>query len=313
MKILIYGAGVIGCELSHELCKGKNDITILARGNWKSSIDRNGLVICHYGQLHTTKDSVHTIAELDADDKYDLIFVTMQYTQALDVLPHIARNKSQRIVLVGNNMTPSFCLEQIKNHSSIKKEVAFGFQGTGGYRKTEKMVSMHSFHVGMTIGGLREYLSSDFQKSICAAFDGTGYQLTWEQNMEGWLLSHAAHILPTAYLCYSLNCHLRHASKEQICLTIDAVAEAHKILQKLGYPIRPEEEEKAFEEKRERKRRALYWLVKTPAGKYVISTHCSHAIAEMTALDREFEKLKQQAVLPAPAWDQLRTGATAVL
>ncbi|MCD8069249.1 MAG: NAD-binding protein [Lachnospiraceae bacterium] len=27
MKILIYGAGVIGCELAHMLCK-KNDVTL---------------------------------------------------------------------------------------------------------------------------------------------------------------------------------------------------------------------------------------------------------------------------------------------
>lgn len=40
MKILVYGAGVIGCELAHELCKGKNDVTILARGNWKQNIQK---------------------------------------------------------------------------------------------------------------------------------------------------------------------------------------------------------------------------------------------------------------------------------
>lgn len=35
MRILIYGAGVIGCELAHELCKGKNEVVLLARGDWK--------------------------------------------------------------------------------------------------------------------------------------------------------------------------------------------------------------------------------------------------------------------------------------
>jgi len=312
MKILIYGAGVIGCELAHELCKGKNDVTILARGNWKRSIDQKGLVIRHYGQLHTTKDSVKTIEELKMDDKYDLIFVTMQYNQMLDVLPQIAKNVSRYIVLVGNNMTPSYCQQQIRNQSDVQKEVAFGFQGTGGYRKSGKVISMHSLHVEMTIGGLMDHLTSNFQNSILTAFESTGYKLTWEQNMEGWLLSHAAHILPTAYLCYSLDCHLRRASKEQIRLAVDGVAEAHRMLKKLEYPIRPEGEEETYQEKR-KKQKSLYWMVKTPAGKYVISTHCAHAVAEMTALDQKFEELKQKAGVSMPAWDKLRAGAATIM
>lgn len=313
MKILVYGAGVIGCELAHELCKGKNDVTILARGEWKRSIDQNGLVIRHYGLLHTTKNSVKTIEELDADDKYDLIFVTMQYNQMLDILPRIAKNASRYIVLVGNNMTPSYCQEQIKHQSAVEKEVAFGFQGTGGRRENGKVISMHPFRVGMTVGGLRENLTSDIQKNILTAFMNTGYQLTWEQNMEGWLLSHAAHILPTAYICYSLDCNLKRTSKKQIGLIVDAVVEAHEMLKKLGYPIRPVGEEEAFGEKRKKKQKSLYLMVKTPAGKYVISTHCAHAVAEMIALDQKFEELKRKANMSMPAWDQLRREAISLL
>lgn len=35
MKILVYGAGVMGCELAHVLMEGNNDVTLLARGSWK--------------------------------------------------------------------------------------------------------------------------------------------------------------------------------------------------------------------------------------------------------------------------------------
>lgn len=313
MRILVYGAGIIGCELAHELCKGKNEVTILSRGSWKQSIEKNGLVVQHYGQLHTTKDTVKTIEKLNTDDKYDLIFVTMQYNQILNVLHQIANNVSRYIVLVGNNMTPLHCEEQIKNLSAIAKEIAFGFQGTGGRRENGKVVSMHPFHVGMTVGGLKGHLTSDFQKCIIAAFEKTGYQLTWEQNMEGWLLSHAAHILPTAYICYSVDCNLRRTSKEQIRLAIDAIAEAHKMLKKLGYTIRPNGEEDSYKEKRKKKQRLLYLMVKTPAGKYVISTHCSHAVPEMSALDQKFEELKRKAGVSMPAWDTLRNEAIAVL
>ena len=40
MKILVYGAGVIGCELAHMLAKAGDDVTLLARGKWRETIDK---------------------------------------------------------------------------------------------------------------------------------------------------------------------------------------------------------------------------------------------------------------------------------
>ncbi|MDE6846430.1 MAG: NAD-binding protein [Lachnospiraceae bacterium] len=54
MKILVYGAGVIGCELAHVLKKSGNDVTLLARGEWKETLKKRGLVIRHYLQRKTT-------------------------------------------------------------------------------------------------------------------------------------------------------------------------------------------------------------------------------------------------------------------
>lgn len=312
MKVLVYGAGVIGCELAHELCNGGNEVTILARGKWRQKLDENGLVIRHYGQLCTTIDHIKTIEKLNVNDKYDLIFVVMQYNQVLDIISELAANVSDYIVFVGNNMNPSYCQKQICNDAVSQKEVAFGFQGTGGRREDEKVISMH-FSVGMTVGGLRGKLTTQFENRIITAFAETKYRLTWEQNMEGWLLSHAASILPTAYICYSLDCNLKRVSKKQISLIVDAVVEAHEMLKKLGYQIRPDGEAEIYTINRNKKQRLLYIMLKTPVGKFVISNHCAHAIAEMTALDHKFEELKRKAGIPMPAWDKLRKEAMIAL
>ena len=43
MRILVYGAGVQGCELAHRLAQNeKNTVTLLARGEWKERIDQKG-------------------------------------------------------------------------------------------------------------------------------------------------------------------------------------------------------------------------------------------------------------------------------
>ena len=49
MRILVYGAGVQGCELAHRLLQNKkNVVTMLARGEWKERLDQRGLVIRHW-------------------------------------------------------------------------------------------------------------------------------------------------------------------------------------------------------------------------------------------------------------------------
>lgn len=214
----------------------------------------------------------------------------MQYNQVLEIIPQLAKNISRRIILVGNNMNPSYCQAQIINQSFTEKEIAFGFQGTGGCREKDKIISMH-FKVSMTIGGLIENLSVEFYNSIMIAFEKTEYRLTFERNMEGWLLSHAAHILPI------------------FILAVDAIIEAHMVLKRLGYPIRPYGEEESYIKNSKKKQQVLYLLVKTPAGKFIISNHCSNAVGEMMALDLKFQELNEQACISMPAWAQLRKEA----
>lgn len=310
MRILVYGAGVLGCELAHELCKGSNEVTLLARGKWKKTIDEKGLVIRHYVQLHTTKEKIRTIDHLKETDIYDCIFVVMQYIQVKEILPILAANHSPYLILVGNNMEPEYCMKEILKNSQVKKEIAFGFQGTAGRREKERVVSIH-VNTGMTIGGLRSNLSSEFEQCLNKVVAGTGYRLTKENQMEGWLISHLAFILPISYLCYSLDCNLKRASRQQIEMIFDAVAEAHEMMKKLGIPIRPDGEEEYFIQGRKKNAKMLYLMAKTPFGKLAASDHCRNAVAEMQALDAAFEKIKTEAGVCMPTWDRLRADGKA--
>ena len=308
MRLLVYGAGVIGCELAHELCKGNNDVTLLARGAWKESIDEKGLVIRHYVQLHTTRDTIKTIDILDTKDRYDCIFVVMQYVQVKKILSILAENESHYIVLVGNNMIPEFCENQILSNSLMEKEIAFGFQGTAGRRENGRVVSIH-INTGMTIGGIKSNLSSDFHDCITKAFSNTGYRLTWERHMEGWLICHMAFILPICYICYALDCDLKKVSKKQISMVFDATIEAHEVLKKLGIPIRPDNEEEYFTKNRKKNQNSIYFIAKTSLGKLVASDHCSNAIDEMKDLDQSFEKLRKELGVEMPVWNNIRKKA----
>ena len=45
MRILVFGAGVIGCNLARNLFLAGKDVTLLARGAWAEEIQKNGLRI----------------------------------------------------------------------------------------------------------------------------------------------------------------------------------------------------------------------------------------------------------------------------
>ena len=45
MKILVYGAGVLGCNLARNLFRAGKDAALLAQGSWAEELQTNGLRI----------------------------------------------------------------------------------------------------------------------------------------------------------------------------------------------------------------------------------------------------------------------------
>ena len=61
MKILVYGAGVLGCNLARNLLRAGKDVTLLARGNWAAEIRRNGLRIKDKFSLRTSVSRIPVV------------------------------------------------------------------------------------------------------------------------------------------------------------------------------------------------------------------------------------------------------------
>ncbi|MCM1561564.1 MAG: methyltransferase domain-containing protein [Butyrivibrio sp.] len=312
MKLLVYGAGVIGCELAHVLKKGGNDVTLLARGDWKNILEKRGLVIRHYLQRETTTDKVKVTGCLDPDDEYDIIFVVMQADQVPAVLPAIAANVSRYVVFIGNNPWAEKTEKLAQADSPVEKEAAFGFMTAGGRREDGQVISIY-LRAHVTVGGRDGELSPGFRECIEKAFSGSGCSLTWESRMDVWLKCHMAEILPIGYVAYATSCHLPKASKSQRKAMVDATAEGFALLKSLGYPIRPAEDEALFTggAKRILWQAVMFVMCKTPLGRLAVTDHCAHAVSEMSFLDRAWEELRTEAAetstdVPMPVWDALQ-------
>ena len=307
MRILVYGAGVLGCELTHVLLQNKkNVVTLLARGEWKEMIDQKGLVIRHWAQRRTTTERVKTIDVLAPDDFYDLVFVVVQAGQLPDVLPVLKANRSQYFVFVGNDPHAKQVLEYMQRPAD---KIALGFQNSAGHREHGRVVSAH-VGVGMTVGGATAPLSGAFRIRLKTAFDGTKYKLTFYSDMDEWLKCHIAFILPVCYVCYACNGDLTRATRQQRGAMIDAAYEACLMLKDAGIPVNDKENTDVYKPGSAGRRQVeamVLVMAKTPLGRLCASDHAMNAVSEMKYLDEAFEALRRQTGTAMPMWEKLRS------
>ncbi len=104
MRILIYGAGVIGSFYASRFAKAGLDVTVLARGQRLKELQGHGL--WYRGKTRTHKVEVKTISELKPDDRYQFIFLTVRENQVEDALEDISKNKSPNVVTMINTIKP---------------------------------------------------------------------------------------------------------------------------------------------------------------------------------------------------------------
>jgi 2-dehydropantoate 2-reductase len=309
MKVLVYGAGVIGCYLTHVLCQGGNEVSLLARGEWKETLETNGLVIRHHIQKETTTDHPN-IVDQPGETRYDAVFAVMQHQQMQAILGDLAQIDTPIVVMVGNNLSAPAMEREILSRSTTPKTVLFGFQGTAGNRENS-YVECVRWKVGeLTLGGLHRALRSEEKNFFTALFSGTKYRLNWEEDMDGWYKCHLALILPIAYLCYLTGCDLHKAAHAQRKLLLDAANEGFSLLKKLGVAIRPAGEDAYYRPggKRVLCAAMMFAIYKTALGKLCASDHCRHAVREMESLDRAWNDLRLQAPdFPMPNWDALHS------
>jgi 2-dehydropantoate 2-reductase len=300
MRILVYGAGVLGCNLANDFYQNGKDVTLLARGKWYETIKRDGLKIknqLQFGKITTTK--IKVVSELKREDRYDVIFVVMRYTQLEEVIPVLKENESQNIVFVGNNVKPREYSQALP-----EKNVLFAFASSAGHRDEDKVVSVDLHKI--VIGQLKENKSN--KAFIDAIFAGMKFKVEYQPNMEDYLLCHAAFVVPVAFACYYAEGELGKIkrNKKYLHRVITANIEGYRAIQNAGHEILPKEDE-IFETKKYRRTVYLFFKVMcyTPLGKICASDHAMNAVDEMSWLAADFENFMDENGASYREWKRL--------
>ena len=100
MRILVFGAGVIGSLYSARFSSMGIDVTLLARGRRLETLKNKGLL--YYKKNTVKKASIKIIDKLGNNDIYDYIFLAARYEQIESALMDMKDNSSKNIITLSN-------------------------------------------------------------------------------------------------------------------------------------------------------------------------------------------------------------------
>ena len=303
MRILVFGAGVLGCNLARNLLRAGKDVTLLARGKWAGEIEKNGLRIKDKFSPRVSVSRIPVVTELKPEDRYDVIFVVLRYTQLDSILETLRANPTANIVFVGNNVRA-----QALAASLPEKNVLFAFASSAGHREPDRVASVDMKKI--TVGQLADAPSQE--ELIGQIFGGTKYKVTYEPNMGDYLLCHAAFVLPAAFACYRTDGNLKKLKGNTAYLSrlIDANIEGYRAIRSAGHTILPKEDAE-FEGAAYRRTclRFFRLICATSLGKICVSDHAMNAVGEMSALNRDLKRFFDEYGADYPTWRALEAEA----
>lgn len=187
MKILVFGAGVVGTLYAARLQEAGHQVTVLARDSRLADVRRHGLVLEDVLTGVRSVTQVSIVDRLYAEDSYDIALVAVRKDQLSAVMPDLASNKGIPTVLfMLNNPLGSAKLVDALGTG----RVLLGFPGAGGELQGHivryAMIAQQPTTLGEPSGRPTVRLLA-----LAKAFRASGFRTRVESEMDAWLSSHA--------------------------------------------------------------------------------------------------------------------------
>ena len=193
MRVLIYGAGVIGSLYGALLSEAGYEVSLYARGRRLQSLRKNGLLYKEGGTVRTAE--VNVLGRLEPTDRYDFVLLTVRENQLIPALEELRENNSPTIVTMVNSLGAYDDWEAVCG----KGRILPAFPGAGGGFDGEVLDAaltpaiIQPTTIGKKDG--RERVFAALLKSAKIPVQIVG-------NIRAWQLCHLAMVVPIADAYY---------------------------------------------------------------------------------------------------------------
>ncbi len=306
MRILIFGAGVLGSLFGGRFRASGHTVVMLARGQRLSDLLDRGLVMEDAITGRRTFSRVDVIETLGIDDPYDLVVVPVRRTQLPTVLPLLATNRVTPNILfmVCNPCGPSEMVAALG-----RDRVLSGYGGVGGVRNGPviRYAQVAPLLQRTVIGELDGRITPRL-RAIRQTFREAGFPTAMSSDIDAWLKTHVAWVGPFAQALYREDGDILQlaASVDTVRLMVRAIRENFRALRALGVPVTGP----LVVRSQARLPEAILvrmWrtVLRTQMARISMAEHANAAGEEMARVADEFRSLVAEAGLPSPALDLL--------
>ncbi|WP_438026201.1 ketopantoate reductase family protein [Sorangium sp. So ce233] len=223
MKIAIVGPGGIGSTFAFQLARAGHEVTVVARGKRLEQLQRDEAIVRATGE----RAAVRVSAALDATAAWDLVLVTVLASQVDAVLPALTASAAKSVMFMFNTFEP---LNRLRDAVGSAR-FAFGFPAILATLDDGKLTSKI-----VTRGMVTTVTDAAWAK----VFTDAGIPAVVHADMESWLRTHAAFVVPS--MVASVTAHTRQAglSWTEAMNLARAMEEGFRLVRQLGNTITPE-------------------------------------------------------------------------
>ena len=231
MRVLIYGAGVIGQIYAGRLHEAGHEVTVLARGQTLDKLAHYGIALASGGTSCLSRVTV--TGHVGANSSFDLALVTVRSDQVEEILPALAGLRASSVVMMQNNALGQAGLGDITGSG----RVTLGFPGVGGYRNDDGIIEYIEIPQQPTTLGR----SHGREKAAEAVFRSAGFAVTTTADMDGWLKTHAVFIagVGAAISTCGGDAVTLAADRSSVSTMIRSVGEGFRALASQGVTVTP--------------------------------------------------------------------------
>ncbi len=306
LRVLFFGAGVLGSLYAARLHESGYEVAIVARGNRYDELKKHGIVLVRHDTDERTVTPVRVLDRVPEDEPFDVCVVLVQRQQLDEALPALAAGNGIASYIIMTNMLdgPDVLIDALG-----RERVLVGHVNAGGER--EGHIVRYMCAERMTMGELDGSRTPRIER-IAAAFEGAGFPVDISHDMVAWKRCHAAFasvLVNALYMKGTDNFELARDRAVMKKLVI-GIREALSVVRAHGISIEPS------------KLKAIFWIpafVLVPVLSRALGSdlfdiggarHARNAREEMARLTGELLEMARTADVDTPVIDELARYAT---